>query len=280
MTLFQAAECRAQGGSSLEWGGYVKSLLIATKPAMEESFADYLLHLRLNTAWHPLDELTATMELRVRAYAGGSVKRTPGFVEGLQNPAHAWDLDGVLWSGGRTVGFGEIDRLALTWSPPGASIAVGRQRIAWGTNLVWNPIDIFNPLSVLDFDYEERPAVDAVRVQWYTGAVSKLEGAVKAGRSSDDVIAAGMWSFTLREFDVRACAGARGGKPFVGGGWAGGGGGSLGGGLPWGDSGIGTCGETGKVGSLDGAFGGLHISEHSLFSDRVPDEQRRSAVGC
>ena len=46
-------------------------------------------------------------------------------------------------------------------------MTIGRQRIAWGTAWVWNPTDLFNPLNVLNFDYEELPAVDAVRAQYY-----------------------------------------------------------------------------------------------------------------
>jgi hypothetical protein len=49
---------------------------------------------------------------------------------------------------------------------------VGRQRINWGVNLVWNPNDVFNSFSYFDFDYEERPGSDAVRVQYYTGTTS------------------------------------------------------------------------------------------------------------
>jgi hypothetical protein len=60
---------------------------------------------------------------------------------------------------------------------------LGRQRIAWGTNLVWNPTDLFNPYSVLDFDYEERPGVDAFRAQLFTGAASGIEVALAPGKT-------------------------------------------------------------------------------------------------
>ena len=36
-------------------------------------------------------------------------------------------------------------------------------------NLVWNPNDLFNAFSFVDFDYEERPGSDALRIQKYTG---------------------------------------------------------------------------------------------------------------
>ena len=219
--LLSAPATDAQERSRFEAGGYVKSLLVLTTPTSGESLTDYLAHLRLNTAWYPSDVLTAIMELRFRAYTGSSVEQTPAFARGLQNRSLAWNLDRIFWSGRRSVGYGEVDRLALAWSPPGALVTLGRQRIAWGTNLVWNPIDVFNPRSVLDFDYEERPPVDGVRVQWYTGPVSKVEGAVKVGRGPRDVIAAGMWSFNVRGFDLRLCAGGGEERSFVGGGWAG-----------------------------------------------------------
>ena len=58
----------------------------------------------------------------------------------------------------------------------------GRQRVNWGVNLVWNPNDVFNTFSYFDFDYEERPGTDAVRVQYYTGVTSSAELVYKMGK--------------------------------------------------------------------------------------------------
>ncbi len=72
------------------------------------------------------------------------------------------ELDFYLWETKYSIGYLEVDRLFLDFVKDDFQITVGRQRIAWGTCWVWNPTDLFNPLEVLDFDYEERPATDAL----------------------------------------------------------------------------------------------------------------------
>ena len=62
-------------------------------------------------------------------------------------------------------------------------------------NLAWNPNDIFNTYNLLDFDYEERPGSDAIRIQYYLGDFSKIEVAAKKGSSKDDHIVAAMYKF-------------------------------------------------------------------------------------
>jgi hypothetical protein len=211
----------AQERTAFEAGGYVKYMPWVTVPETAPAGIGQLLHARLNTAWYPSEEWKGTLELRFRAYAGELMGGAASAGVGAENPSLAWDLGHVFWSGNESLAYGEIDRCAITWSPPRAQVSVGRQRIAWGTNLVWNPIDVFNPFFILDFDYEERPGVDGARAQWYTGEVSKIEGAVKIGRTADELTAAGMWSFNVSEFDYRLLAGRRGVKGFVGGAWAG-----------------------------------------------------------
>jgi hypothetical protein len=207
--------------NAVEVGGYLKSLTSWTFPPGQVSYFDHLLHGRLNTKWFPTDNLSGICELRGRWYYGTSVERVPDFSQQLGHNAGFGTLGAVLWEGERSVAYGEIDRLYVNWFPGNWQATVGRQRISWGTNLVWNPIDLFNPLSILDFDYEERPAVDAVRVQYYTGAVSKIELAVKPGSRNVKSISAVQWSTNRWNYDFHLLGGLREGG-FVGGaGWAG-----------------------------------------------------------
>ena len=209
------------GTSTFQAGGYLKSLSSWTFPPGQEAYFDHLLHARLNTKWFPTDNLTGVLELRGRWYYGTSVERTPDFARQLEHDAGVGTLGVVLWEGERNIAYGEIDRLYADWSPGRWQATVGRQRISWGTNLVWNPIDLFNPLSVLDFDYEERPAADAVRVQYFTGAVSKIEVAIKPGDRNVKSISAVQWSTNRWDYDFHVLGGLREGA-FVGGaGWAG-----------------------------------------------------------
>lgn len=45
-----------------------------------------------------------------------------------------------------------------------AELTVGRQRIAWGTAHFWSPTDVFNPISPLQIEADEREGVDAAQL--------------------------------------------------------------------------------------------------------------------
>lgn len=104
-------------------------------------------------------------------------------------------------------GFSEIDRLYLDWIYNDWEVVFGRQRIAWGTCLVWNPTDLFNPFDILDFDYEERPGADALQVQYYTGPLSQFNVALTPGRTRYDVVYAGRFSTNKWNYDFNFIAG-------------------------------------------------------------------------
>jgi hypothetical protein len=90
-----------------------------------------------------------------------------------------------------------------------------------GTCLVWNPTDVFNPYSIIDFDYQEPPAFDGRRVQYYTGPLSMLEIDEKPGKTRGTTVAAAALTASAGEYDFHVMAGTRGGRGLVGGWWAG-----------------------------------------------------------
>jgi hypothetical protein len=205
-----------------EVNGYLKYLFSSVKyPALNERYDDHLIHARLNSRWYPVDNFKAVMEMRLRGFYGESVENTPGFTDGIKNNYDFLDLDVLLWEERRSLGYGEIDRLYIDWNYHSFQFTLGRQRIAWGTSWAWNPTDIFNPLSVLDFDYEERPAVDAFRAQYYTGPVSKIEIAFKPAREKENIIAAALYSFNIFDYDVNLISGINKERIFGGCGWVG-----------------------------------------------------------
>jgi hypothetical protein len=208
--------------SSTVFSGYVKYLYGSTKyPFYDERLDDHLIHARLNTRWYPIESLTAALEFRFRAYYGESVEKIPNFLDQIKSHHDFADLDAVLWNKDKSLGLLETDRLWLDWTHENLQITVGRQRIAWGTSWVWNPTDLFNPQSPLDFDYEELPGTDAVRVQYYTGPVTKIEAAVSPAKSSDKMIAAGLISYNKWDYDFNLIGGVKYNRWVFGGGWAG-----------------------------------------------------------
>jgi len=99
-----------------------------------------------------------------------------------------------------------IDRLWFQATTGKLVTTVGRQRINWGQNLVWNPNDIFNVYSYFDFDYAERPGSDALRLQFYPNFTSTAELTAKLD-SGDNVTAAALYRFNKWNYDIQLLGG-------------------------------------------------------------------------
>jgi hypothetical protein len=114
-----------------------------------------------------------------------------------------------------------IDRMLLQYSTSNWDIKLGRQRINWGINNVWNPNDIFNAYNFLDFDYEERPGNDAIRIQHYFKNNGALEMAYAPGKNKDEGIGAILYKFNKKKYDYQLLGGVFQTDLVIGGGWAG-----------------------------------------------------------
>jgi hypothetical protein len=161
------------------------------------------------------------MELRFRTFYGESAYKIPNYRELIETTHDFVELDFYLWDTKYSIGYLEIDRLYIDYFKDNLEATLGRQRIAWGTCWVWNPTDIFNPLQVLDFDYEERPATDAIRVQYYTGPVTKVDVAYKPAENPYDQIIAGLVSLNNWDYDFNFIAGMKYKRWLAGFSWAG-----------------------------------------------------------
>jgi hypothetical protein len=202
-------------------GGYVKYLFSNTDIPTFGRVNDHILHSRLNGRYFLSDEITVAAEVRNRIFAGGSVERVPNYISSIRSDHDLGNADVIWWTSPSTAAHSEIDRLWVDGSFGDVTVSAGRQRIAWGTALVWNPIDLFNPLSILDFDYEERPGADAIRAQYFMNEVSKFEIAFKPGGTVSRRVIAGKVLVNSWEYDLHLIGGMTGVEPFWGFAWAG-----------------------------------------------------------
>lgn len=205
----------------VQFGGYAKYLYSSSKYPELGRINDHILHLRVNSKLFLSEYLSFNAEARNRIYIGDSPEKIPDFSSFMKPNHDLGDMDIFWWENNSSIGHSELDRLNAEINISKFQLTLGRQRIAWGTALVWNPTDIFNPMSILDFDYEERPGVDALRAQYYLSEVSKIELAVKpSDRSENRIIAAKLlqnrWSY-----DFHFLFGFRGSLPIVSFNWAG-----------------------------------------------------------
>jgi hypothetical protein len=205
--------------------GYVKNLqalYFIETPFLDTLLLDNLFHNRINFRWYVNDKLTFRADMRNRIFYGDLVKLNPNFGKEVEDANNDFfDLSATLIDRGDLVVHSMIDRLYLEYITGKWEVRAGRQRINWGINSVWNPNDIFNAYSFTDFDYEERPGSDALRVKYYTGFTSSIEIAVKAFDDPDEAVGALLWKFNKREYDFQLLAGVAQQDIVLGGGWAG-----------------------------------------------------------
>lgn len=206
----------------LSINGYVKEMQTHSFTNLDKIISDHLLHNRINMKIYPSNAVTIGVELRNRAFYGESIElQQPYMAEMLDQDAGEIDMSWVLVNQDAFVFHSTIDRANINYSQGNWDLRLGRQRINWGVNLAWNPNDLFNAYNFADFDYTERPGTDALRVQYYTGAMSSIDVAIKPSADGSQWIGAGMYKFNKFNYDFQVLGGWYNTDLTVGVGWAG-----------------------------------------------------------
>lgn len=216
----------AKFSENIAFNGYIIESPLYWKPPKfltdsDDFRFDNLIHARQNAKWFVNNELTLSLELKSKLLLGQSVDLLASSTsyesesKALLNWQRAFVKDNSVdfWGG--------IDRLWIDYSTVLYQLTVGKQRIAWGTNLIWNPIDIFNPSSPFDFDNIEKSGTEAARLQIYPGPSSKIELAFTANKKIDKTTAALKIKTNHLGYDLILMGGRKASLTFAGVGWAG-----------------------------------------------------------
>lgn len=148
-------------------------------------FNDQTIDNRLEFRWQAFDFLRLEAQARNRFIYGDFVEFISDYASFLDDNSSYLDLS-FIWADERSfVGHTEFDRLFAQFSYHDIELTIGRQRVNWGIDLVWNPNDIFNTFSYLDIEYPERRGTDAITLKYYTGTLAFAELVFSPGRSAD-----------------------------------------------------------------------------------------------
>ena len=224
--VFMISFSLSSGQESVDIGGYIKNMSSyqdGSFAGTPDDLGDFqnTVQTRLNISWYPLSTLTAGIESRHLFIYQKNIKTGGGFMDIFAADNYYFDLK-EKWSDENDFqAVSEIDRLYLDWTLDNLQITLGRQRIAWGSALVWNPTDLFNPFNILDFDYLEKPGTDALYMQYYLGPLSQLDIAVSPGRKSEEVIYAVRYYFNFNDYDFNIIGGWQKKTFRLGAGWSG-----------------------------------------------------------
>jgi len=179
------------------------------------------LHNRFDLNWYINDNFTFTAGLRNRIIAGNNVSLIPNYSDYVSRDVGYFDMTWLWADNNSWIGLSQLDRLMIDYTTGNLQITVGRQRINWGQTFVWNPNDLFNTYSYFDFDYEEKPGSDAIRMQYYIGESSKLELSTSLN-SDNNVTSVLLYRFNTHGYDIQFLGGLFTESDYVlGGGWSG-----------------------------------------------------------
>lgn len=211
-------------GQDKNWSlnGYLKDMQLFYYAEPTQSWTKQnLVHNRLNFKWYPSSSFVFVGEMRNRFFSGKLVRDIPGYGQLIDQDNGFWNLSALVIDSEAAVFHSMIDRIYLDYSIGDWQVRFGRQRINWGMNLVWNPNDVFNTYSFLNFDYEERPGTDALKVQYYTSETSSLELVYQIGDMNDERALASRFRFNKWNYDFQLLGGWVEKDLILGAGWAG-----------------------------------------------------------
>jgi hypothetical protein len=201
--------------------GYLKDMVITDFYISDNTLWTNLVHNRLNFKWYPNDKFSAFVEVRNQWYTGDYVKIILGFEDQIGGSEDFFNLSWTVASNENNVLHTMIDRIYVEYQSNDWNVRLGRQRINWGVSMIWNPNDLFNAYSYVDFDYEERPGSDALRIQKFTGFASSFEVAVNLADSLGSWVGATKWATNKWNYDFQVIGGLVKKDVAIGGAWAG-----------------------------------------------------------
>lgn len=221
LTLNAQQDSTHHAFENVDFTGYVKYLNSSTFQDLNAMSNDNLIHNRLNLKVYFNDKFTASAEVRNRVFWGNSVQSIPNYASLIDSQNSTIDLSSFLVKKPALLVLTEIDRLNVNYNTEKWQITAGRQRINWEKNLAWNPNDIFNTYNFFDFDYEEHPGTDALRIQYLTSGNSSIETAINYSDTWGENTCAIKYNFHKFNYDFQLLTGKYINDITIGLGWEG-----------------------------------------------------------
>lgn len=189
------------------FNGYIKDLQTVIFQDIKSDWTTAnLIHNRLNFKYIISPSVTIALELRNRFFYGDMLKTYQGYNKTFEQDNGIVRLSKNIIDEKSFLLNTSVDRAWLEYTKDKFQLTIGRQRINWGQTLVWNPNDIFNTYSYFDFDYEEKPGSDAVRLQYYSSPTSVIEIAAKSNNNKK-ITVAGLYRLNKWNYDFQFIGG-------------------------------------------------------------------------
>ena len=222
LLCFKVPMAQDTGESNLAVNGYVKYMNTIMDQEGITWITESMFHNRLDLRWYPTSSFHAGLSMRNRFIYGDFVENFPTYPKLISRDyGYLHKLTRNIIEEDSYLLNTSVDRLWVHYRSGRFEARAGRQRINWGQAYVWNPNDIFNAYSFFDFDYEEKPGSDAIRLMFYPSFTSAAELAVKVNRDNQ-ITAAGYYRMNRWGYDWQFLGGVLNDDEYVAGmGWSG-----------------------------------------------------------
>jgi hypothetical protein len=206
-----ALQVRAQDSTSnfqYRLGGYYRSLLTASHSYFTgDAYGDSLNRVRLSFDGGWKHMLFVHVDYDNEIHFGNRITEPDfNFVRQRQENEyldllHVWADESHVYSDT------SLYRGYLAVRYGSAELRVGRQRIAWGTAHFWSPADVFNPISPLQVEADERQGVDAAQLSVRLPRNFRWSVAYAPQNGINQSTEASRLSTNVHDFDVAVFAG-------------------------------------------------------------------------
>ena len=169
----------------------LKNLTVGSRSLIDDGpYVSNLTRIRLEPHYRRQDwSLKAAYDLELLS---GSFLDSPefAFLKQARDPRY-WALQHELHESEELVVRHQLYRGTVQWRSPVGDFRLGRQQVNWSTALIWNPMDILNPVSPLQLEPDERIGVDALLWDKSWGALGRIT-AVHAPQHDADAASSGL----------------------------------------------------------------------------------------
>ena len=157
----------ASGAWTQQFGGYFEDLASGSQSYFTQAaWGDNLDRLRISYDGKYQDWLAVHMDYDNEIHEGNFIG-LPDFAIVRDRQSAAWlDLQQVLVNEPNGYWDTSLYRGYVALRTSDATLTLGRQRIGWGTAHFFSPMDMFNPISPLQVEPDERQGVDAASLQF------------------------------------------------------------------------------------------------------------------
>ncbi len=187
---------------SITIGGSYKNLTVTGRTISLQPFTSYLNRLRLDMDISLSDSILVKAIYDNEITLGSILKRDEFLLAKEEREDALFDLSRPIIDDSAFYWRHLLYRIYIKYSSDTFNLTLGRQRVAWGQARIWNPTDLFNPVSPVQIEGDQRLGVDAINLEYTLGALSGLN-IVYVPRSKDKDTSKGVRLMTnLKGYDL------------------------------------------------------------------------------